>query len=175
MTNTIPHWNLFQTLSCQIRISWPVHISPEMECMLYCSLCAIHTTCPGKLLYTWSSTPRNRRIQHGNKLAQAAGPNTMELSVMQQMPAHFLADWQTMMQFGIRSIQSIIQSSINFLMVSSCLTTFLFLALTLPPPDNCFKVTLAVPCSFWITSVNSKRWGCAFCENVHLYNHVDLK
>ena len=41
-----------------------------------------------------------------------------------------------------------VNSSINFLMVSSCLTTFLFLTLTLPPPDSCSMVTWAPPFSF---------------------------
>ena len=53
-------------------------------------------------------------------------------------------------------------SSINFLIACSCLTTLLFLAFTLPAPDKCSMVTSAVACSFWITSMNSKRLGCAF-------------
>ena len=38
-------------------------------------------------------------------------------------------------------LMPLVNSSINFMMVSSCLTTFLFLALTLPPPDSCSMVT----------------------------------
>ena len=88
-----------------------------------------------------------------------------------------------------------VNASINFLMVSSCLTTFLFLALTLPPPDSCSMVTSGRPaCSFWISQrylpcnflgdYASLQNDCAWAIVVEVVlhpqremssNHVDLK
>ena len=34
----------------------------------------------------------SRRIRHSNRLVQTAGPNTVELSALQQVPAHILAE-----------------------------------------------------------------------------------
>ena len=63
---------------------------------------------------TWSSTSRSRSILHGNRLAQTADSETIELACSKCQP-HFLEDWQTWKQLGIRSAVYCISPSSGYM------------------------------------------------------------
>ena len=89
---------------------------------------------------TWSSTYRSRRIRHDNRLAQTADSKAMEVACSKCQP-HFLEDWQTMMQLGIRS--AVHRTS---------------------PPSSGFKISFSTSCDI------RQRLNCSNHATRHIQN-----